>query len=494
MANMALTSPNVLYILLGVLSFCLVSFFYRIITSPLRKIPGPWYASLTHLVLKKHVILGRRVFYIDELHQKYGSIVRIGPNEIDICDPQMFKEVHRIGSGFLKDPWYQTFRHGPGGIHDVFSMIDPKEHAERRRLFAPLWTNSALHEHWGAMVQKKAKLAVSRIKRDALQQEADIFKWWTFMTTDVITHLAFGESTDMLERESRNQYIEDVELAAKLGGVLAEFRYLDPLLKALPFPAIKNIVNADTRIHEYGRVAATNAKSRDLSKHNVFSRLLAQWYTDADQKEGPPLTEFEVSFEAGGFIVAGSGTTAVTLTYLVWAVLSHPDIQKRLEAEVAGLDLDYSDAQLEKLPYLNGVIDEALRLYGAAPGSLPRSAPKGGFTLHGGYFIPEMTTVSSQAFSLHRDESIYPNAQSFMPERFLDSQGQYASTKALFVPFGAGSRTCLGIHLAKMELRHGAAEFFRECAGARMANSMEADDMKILNFFLISPKELQLPD
>jgi len=114
----------------------------------------------------------------------------------------MFNEVHRIGSGFLKDPWYQTFRHGPGGIHDIFSMIDPKQHAERRKLFAPLWTNSALHGHWEAMVQKKVELAVSRIKRDALQEEADIFKWWTFMTTDVISHLAFGESTNMLERES----------------------------------------------------------------------------------------------------------------------------------------------------------------------------------------------------------------------------------------------------------------------------------------------------
>jgi cytochrome P450 len=91
-------------------------------------------------------------------------------------------------------------------------------------------------------------------------------------------------------------------------------------------------------------------------------------------------------------------------------VLCHSNIQRKLEAEVAQLDPDYSDAGLEKLPYVNAVVDEALRLYGAAPGSLPRQAPKGGVTLHGGYFIPENTTVSSQAYSFHRNESVYRNA------------------------------------------------------------------------------------
>ncbi len=170
------------------------------------------------------------------------------------------------------------------------------------------------------------------------------------------------------------------------------------------------MVQADLRVQEYGRVAVTNAKSRDISKENVFSRMLAQWDNDGDQKKGPVLSEYEVAFEAGGFIVAGSGTTAVSLTYLVWAVLCHPDVQRKLEAEVSVLEPGYTDAQLERLPYLNAVIDEALRLYGAAPGSLPRQAPKGGVTLHGGYFVPEMTTVSSQAFSLHRNEDIYPHA------------------------------------------------------------------------------------
>ena len=151
-------------------------------------------------------------------------------------------------------------------------------------------------------------------------------------------------------------------------------------------------------------MAVVNAQSRNLSKANLFSKIIAE-----SQKEGAnSLTEYEVAFEAGGFIVAGSGTTAVSLTYLVWAVLNDPDVQTRLEDEVAQLQLGFDDHQLEKLPFLNAVIDETLRLYGAAPGSLPRQPPKGGAWLEG-YFVPEGTTVSSQSYTLHRDGSIYPD-------------------------------------------------------------------------------------
>jgi hypothetical protein len=169
--------------------------------SPLRRIPGPFYAKFTHLWLKKCVLSGRRLHYIHEMHQKYGPVVRIAPNEIDVADPQMFKQIHKIGGGFTKDPWYQSFR--TGDSQDVFSMIDVKDHAQRRKLLAPLWTNTALHANWEKPVYEKVQLAVAQIKKEAKATgRADVFKWWTFMTTDVISHLAFGEPLGMLERQS----------------------------------------------------------------------------------------------------------------------------------------------------------------------------------------------------------------------------------------------------------------------------------------------------
>ena len=75
--------------------------------------------------------------------------------------------------------------------------------------------------------------------------------------------------------------------------------------------------------------------------------------------------------EAGSFIIEGTDTTSSTLTYLIWAVLSSPDLQESLEKEVADKEDTLTDTELEKLTVLHGVIEETLRLYGAAPTPLP---------------------------------------------------------------------------------------------------------------------------
>lgn len=79
--------------------------------------------------------------------------------------------------------------------------------------------------------------------------------------------------------------------------------------------------------------------------------------------------------EAGNLIVAGSHSTARTLTWLIWAVLSQPNLQQQLEEEVGALDDDFDEAALENLPLLNAAISENLRLYGAAPGAYPEAFP-----------------------------------------------------------------------------------------------------------------------
>ena len=116
----------------------------------------------------------------------------------------------------------------------------------------------------------------------------------------------------------------------------------------------------------------------------------------------------ELAAEARAYIVAGSDTTAHSLTYMVWAVCKDPAIKQRLVEEVSKLPEQFTDEHLEPLPYLNNVIQETLRLYAAAPGALRRTVPQGGSEIDG-YWLPGGLTITTQAWSLHRDGSVYPD-------------------------------------------------------------------------------------
>ena len=79
-------------------------------------------------------------------------------------------------------------------------MRDPHQHSARRKLFARAFSVSSLLANWEPEIREKTGLAVEKIKTDAMGAGADVFKWWTLMTTDVIAHLSFGESFHMLEQ------------------------------------------------------------------------------------------------------------------------------------------------------------------------------------------------------------------------------------------------------------------------------------------------------
>ncbi|KAL3495450.1 cytochrome P450 [Aspergillus germanicus] len=467
------------------LALWIIQRLYRCLSSPLRTLPGPFYTNFSRLPLKLSIISGNRIYFIDALHKVHGPIVRISPDEVSISSSAEFKEIHRAGSPFLKSEWYSKFTMGsrPG----VFDMRDPKMHAARRKLFARAFSKSELRSQWEGVVREKVKLAVEKMRGELRSTDGrcDVLKWWTFLATDVSGHLMFGESFDMLSVGMKNEYIRVLESTMKGSGINAELPLVGFIGRHLPIPSVKAMFRASEYLSEYGRRAVTNSRAASDSTRNIFSGMIHE-----SEKGAETLTDLDVITEAGNLIVAGSDTTAVTLTYLVYAVLRDSRLQREIEDEVQALADDYDDATLEQLPILNAAIKETLRLYGAAPGSLPRSVPEGGATFLG-HYIPEGMTVSTQSYTIHRDENIFPDPETFDASRWLPGKeggGVSSQAQAAFSPFGAGARTCLGIHLAYMELRLAAAEFFRQCTGVRLAPSVSWETMKPENYFLIAPR------
>ena len=343
---------------------------------------------------------GQRIHYVDSLHKRYGLYVRISPTEIAVNDPTGFKRIHSVTAGFEKSPWYSEIvaQDRPA----LFTATDNKVHGARRRLLARGFNKSNIRQHWESVVRDNIDLAVSKMRSESRAKgSCDIFKWWTLMATDTSTHVMFGECFNTLQRGEANDYIHVLQLALMGGGIGAELPFVKAVGRILPFRTAWRMFGANDFLLDYGKIAVKNMRSSQGSQ-NIFANIMAE----SEKRE--QLEEMDVVLEAMNLIVAGTDTTAVTLMYLVWAVLCRPALQQSIEQEVRNLPPDFNDSDVEGLSLMNAVIEETLRLYGAAPGGLPRMVPKGGIEL-GGYWMPEGTPVPPQRYSLHRDPNNFHN-------------------------------------------------------------------------------------
>ncbi|KAK2767171.1 cytochrome p450 monooxygenase [Colletotrichum kahawae] len=405
----------------------------RSLLSPLKYVPGPWYSHFTHYVLKYHVVMGRRIFYVDDLHQKYGDIVRLSPGEVSVVSVDGHRKIYSVSSRCTKHEWYLKFGGHP--YPGLFTMTDHQEHAQRRKMFARAFSKSQLRVQWEDTIRAIAKKAVHRIANDLKENEkADVLKWWTFMTSDISGELMFGESWDMLGKAKKNEFIRSVAIYIQSSGLTAELPLIKTVGRLIPHPWCRTAFRGWDYVLDYASRAVENSKKRtQMGERNIFGTILA------GAEKGEILTEFDIKNEAGNFTVAATDTTAVTLSYLIYAVLSRPKLQDAIEAEVATLPDDFTDADVETLSLLNATISETNRLFAAAQGAFPRRAPPGGLNLEG-YMIPEYTTVSAQSYTMHRKEDLFPNALEFNPGRWLAESNMSSNARFVYSPFGSGSR------------------------------------------------------
>ncbi|ONI02892.1 hypothetical protein PRUPE_6G227000 [Prunus persica] len=148
-------------------------------------------------------------------------------------------------------------------------------------------------------------------------------------------------------------------------------------------------------------------------------------------------------------VLAGTDTSSVTLEWAMSNLFNHPDVLKRARAELdaqLGQERLVKEHDISKLPYLQSIISETLRLYPAAPILLPHFSTDD--CAIGGYKVPRGTMVLVNAWAIHRDPKLWDDPQSFIPERF----GSGYDLSSQLMPFGLGRRSCPGSGLAQRTL------------------------------------------
>jgi cytochrome P450 len=168
-----------------------------------------------------------------------------------------------------------------------------------------------------------------------------------------------------------------------------------------------------------------------------------------DPETGQPLSDDDISNDLLIFMLAGHDTTATALTYALWALGHHPDVQDRVAAEAAELgERELTADDVTRLGYTTQVLREALRL-------CPPAAGVGRVAVRDievdGYRVEAGSLIAVGIYGLHRDPALWPNPTAFDPDRFSAEQSK-GRDRWDFIPFAGGARSCIGEHFAMLEI------------------------------------------
>jgi unspecific monooxygenase len=196
-------------------------------------------------------------------------------------------------------------------------------------------------------------------------------------------------------------------------------------------------------IHDLLQAEIEERKKRgNEERSDVLSLMMA-----ARDENGQAMTDEELRDELLTILFAGHETTATTLAWAFYQIHQQLNVHEKLLQELDSLGANSPSMKLAQLPYLTAVCQETLRMYPVIPTIFPRIT-KLPMKIAGCLFDAETTLLPSM-YLVHYREDLYPNAQQFEPQRFLERQ--YSPSE--YFPFGGGSRRCLGYALAQLEMK-----------------------------------------
>ncbi|KAM0256936.1 hypothetical protein ACHAQJ_004637 [Trichoderma viride] len=419
--------------------------------------PVTWRASRLPFIWS--LVRGNLVRDLERLHRKYGTVLRIAPDEVTFAHEDATKDILQFRKDhqpFLKDlVWWKA---QPGMPDSLISIIDPKQHARIRSLLAPGFTLRALkkqedilHFYVNLLVDRIRELVSKEPKSGAV---IDIVPWFNYITFDIFGDLGFAESFNCLQNSKYHPWIALLFNSVKAVSFGAAVRFY-PVLERMLFMCIPPSLRKVQMDHLQLIIDKVARRLNfELERPDIMSHVIR----GAEHHELPPGV-MDMTFMV--LTIAGSETTATALSGTLNYLVNNPDKLETLKREIYQefpVENDINLEALRKLPYLNAVINEGLRLCPPVPWILPRRVPEGGDTVCGTW-LPGGTPVSIQAYALNRDPRLFHSATSFIPERWLPAT--HTNPKSPFFhdrlqavqPFSDGPVSCLGQHLALAEIR-----------------------------------------
>ncbi|KAF3763002.1 cytochrome P450 [Cryphonectria parasitica EP155] len=381
-----------------------------------------------------------------------GKIVQVMPGYFIIDDPEAHKVVYGLGNAWLKGEFYDAWKVGADPNHNnLFATRNPAQHSEMRRKVASMYSMTSMVSY-EPYVDLCIELLVAQLEESATT--INVGAWLQYFAFDAISMITFGQRMGFLDKGSD---VENMIENLNFDHMMLTYASLYPW--TTPYVRMLSSLISGPKIHFFMRFAsekitAARQETQDLPADGPA--YMVRKFLDAQRKEGKKgMTDWDVSANAGANIGAGSDTTAIALTSIVYYVYRDARVLGRLRQEISGSELSgrptFQDTQ--KLPYMQAVIKEAVRVQPGVGLPLWREVPKGGAVVCGQFF-PERVNIGVNPWVPHHNKEVFGvDADEFRPERWLEASSEkLAKMEQSMVHFGLGSRTCIGKNVSLLEI------------------------------------------
>ena len=330
---------------------------------------------------------------VKALHDQYGPVVRISPNNLSYISPQAWRDIYAHKKTreleMIKDPeFYVRNPNAPSIVNGNY-----EDHARYRRLYSPGFSARSLREQ-EPLIQRYVDLFVNGLTRACEHGETavDMVQWFNWVTFDIIGDLAFGESFGCLE-DGNNDWLlalNQIEEATMRIRVVQHAPLVGWYARKIVNAFLSN--DAIKGANEHLKLTTEKVKRRmdnDAYRPDFMEHILRQ-------PPGKGFTFGEMLSNSATLIQAGSETTATLLSGAAYLLCLHPHVLKKLVDELTEAFESESELTIENtshLPYLAAVLEETLRCYSPAVPGFPRQVPKEGAIIDGQWVPGGVSTM-----------------------------------------------------------------------------------------------------
>ncbi|CAF3431566.1 unnamed protein product [Fusarium graminearum] len=500
---------------------------WRLWFSPLAHIPGPKLAALTQYYefYYDFVLGGQYNYKIIDMHERYGPIVRINPWEVHVGDPEFFSDLYTSPSpSRRRDKWtFYTQQSGaprtqvphPNALaapktatEGSLAAIDHGLNKLRRSALIPLYTTQTVRELQPVIEERVEALLTAFMNYAEVSngQPLDVMYPYSALTNvylDVINEYAFARSDHLVEKPDFGAEVtNDLLIGTHMGPCVQQLDWVLTLVNALPesisnrcmpgwggFLKMKNDIFE--QIHSVDPPQSTG-KWRMVGGHPTMLSTRAR--STREKNASRQAQESQISVQGGAL------TTSWAMSLATFHLLNRPETLRKLRDELFAAMPDAYEtvplSRLEKLPYLRGVVKEALRLGIGTSSRLARVAPDEALVYHDrengeDWNLPPGSIVGMSPYKTVMDESIFYDARGFHPERWVEDGERLDKYLDIFC---SGSRICLGMALAHAELYLTLAKLFRRWGSGGVVFGSDDGDQRYGDVGYLSIFETRVRD